>query len=71
MSSKVLDQLGRTRAYDHFIRRKATIMDMGIDNVKDVVKDADLLSLSGDGVMWKEFENKLKERKEKNKEFKN
>ena len=28
MSSKVLDQLGRTGAYDHFIRRKATIIDM-------------------------------------------
>ena len=44
MSSEVLDQLGRTGAYDHFIRRKATIMDMGIDNVKDVAKHADFVA---------------------------
>ena len=45
-------------------------MDIGIDNVKDVAKHADLLPLSEDGVMGKEFENKLKERKEQSKEFK-
>lgn len=70
MSSKVLDQLGRTGAYDHFIRRKAAIMDMGVDSIKDVAKHADLLPLTGDGVLGKDFETKLKDRKEKNKEFK-
>ena len=50
MSSKVLDQLGRTGAFHHYIRRKATILDMGLENVKDVAKQADLLPLTGDGV---------------------
>ena len=70
MSTKIIDQLGRTEAYDHFIRRKAALVDMGLDSVKDVDKHADLLPLTGDGVLGKEFEVKLKERKEKNKEFK-
>ena len=35
MSSKVLDQIGRTGAFHHFIRRKATINDMGLDSIKD------------------------------------
>ena len=70
MSTKVLNQLGRTGAYNHFIRRKATIMDKGVDSIKDVAKYADSLPLTGDGVLGKDFENKLKERKEKNKEFK-
>ena len=70
MSTKVLDQLGRTGAYDHYIRRKATMVDTGLDTVKDVAKHADLLPLTGDGVFGKEFETKLKDRKEKNKEYK-
>ncbi|MCW4343718.1 MAG: hypothetical protein N0E48_10205 [Candidatus Thiodiazotropha endolucinida] len=70
MSTKILDQFGRTGAYDHFIRRKATMVDMGLDSVKDVAKHADLLPLRGNGVLGKDFETKLKDRKEKNKEFK-
>ena len=70
MSSKVLDQLGRTGAYDHFIRRKATLMAIGVDSIIDVAKYADYLPLTGDGVLGKDFENKLKERKEKNKKIK-
>ena len=70
MSTKSLAQLGRTGIYDHFIRRKATIVDIGLGSVKDVAKHADLLPLTGDGVLGKGFEIKLKDRKEKNKEFK-
>ena len=70
MSTKVLDQLGRTGAFDHYIRRKATMVDMGLDSVKDVSKHADFLPLTGDGVFGSEFEEKLKARKEKNKEYK-
>ena len=39
MSTKTLDKLGRTGAYDHVIRRKAAIIDMGLENIKDVAKD--------------------------------
>ena len=38
MSIKTLDQIGRSGAYNHIIRRKATIVDMGLENVKDVTK---------------------------------
>ena len=31
------------------LRHKATIIDMGIDSIKDVAKHADLLPLTGDG----------------------
>ena len=70
MSTKVLDQLGRTGAYFHYIRRKATLVDIGLDTVTDVAKHADYLSLTGGGVFGKEFGTKLKDRKEKNKEHK-
>lgn len=70
MSTKTLDQIGRAGAYSHMIRRKATVVDMGLENVKDVAKQADLLPLTGDGVMGSSFETKLKDRKEKNKEMK-
>lgn len=70
MSTKTLDQIGRSGAYHHIIRRKATIVDMGLENIKDVAKQADLLPLTADGVMGSSFETKLKDRKEKNKEMK-
>lgn len=70
MSTKILDQTGRCGAYDHMVRRKATIVDMGLENIKDVAKQTDLLPLSGDGVLGSSFETKLKDRKEKNKEMK-
>ena len=70
MSTKILDQFGRSWAFDHIIHRKSTMVDKGLDSVKDVVRQTDLLPLSGDGVLGKDFEIRLKERKEKNKEFK-
>lgn len=70
MSTKTLDQLGRTGAFGHIIRRKATVVDMGLENVKDLYKQADLLPLSSEGVLGTAFETKLKNRQEKNKEMK-
>ena len=49
MSNKTLDQLGRTGAYDHVIRQKVAIIDMGLENIKDVMKKAEVLPLTGDG----------------------
>ena len=63
MSSKVLDHLGRTGAYDHFIRCKATIMDIGVDSIKAVAKYADSLPLTGDGVWAKTLQINLKKGK--------
>ena len=50
LSTKVLDQLGRTGAYDHYIRRKATMVDIELDTVNDVAKHTDYLPITGDGV---------------------
>ena len=68
MNTKTLNQLGRTGAYDHFIRQKAAIIDMGLENIKDVVKQAEVLPLTGDGVLGSGFQSKLKDCKEKNNE---
>ena len=64
MSTKTLDQLGRTDAYDHVIRWKAAIVDMGLENIKDVAKQTEVLPLTGDGVLGLGFQSKLKDRKE-------
>ena len=61
MSIKTLDQLGRTGAYDHVIRRKAAIIDVGLENFKDVAKQAELLPLTSDGVLGLGFQSKLKD----------
>ena len=60
ISTKVLDQLGRTGAYDHYIRRKATMVDIGLDTVKDVAKHADYLPLTGDGVLERSLRPSLR-----------
>ena len=69
MSSKVLDQLGRTCicAYHHFVRCNATMVVIGVNNIEKIAKHVVQLPLVGNGVLGKEFE-KLKDRKEKNKE---
>ena len=68
MSTWTLDQLGRTGAFGHMIRRKAIVVEL--ENVKDIAKQADLLPLTSDGVLRSDFETKLKDRKEKNEEMK-
>ena len=42
MSTKTLDQLGRMGAYGHISRRKAAIVDIGLESVKDIAKQAEL-----------------------------
>ena len=36
MSTRTLDQPGRIGAFGHMIRRKATVIDIGLENVKDI-----------------------------------
>ena len=67
---KTLDQLERTGVYDHVIKQKAAIIDMGLENIKDVGKPAEVLPLAGDGVQGLGFQTKLKNGKEKNNETK-
>lgn len=36
MSTKALDQVSRSGAFHHIIRRKAAVSDSGLNNLKDV-----------------------------------
>ena len=64
MSTKALDQVGRTGAFHHIIRRKAAVSDTGLNNLKDVQAKVLYLPLRGDGVFGKGLEENLKKRKE-------
>lgn len=64
MSTKALDQMGRTGALHHLIRRKAAAQDTGLVTLKDIHSKIISLPLTNDGVFGKKLEEKLKERKE-------
>ena len=64
MSQKTLDQSGRTGAFFHLIRRKATAQDSGLVNLKDMRSKCQYLPLTGDGVFGKGLETCLEKRKE-------
>ena len=69
MSTKSLDQMARTGTFHHLVRRKATIADTGLDDFKDLQKAALTSPLSGEGIFGSEFEKKLKDRQEKDKQL--
>ena len=64
MSTKALDQMRRSGAFHHTIRRKAAVSDSGLNNLKDI--QVLYLPLTGDGVFVKGLKYSLKKR-EKNK----
>ena len=64
MSSKALDQVGRTGAFHHIIRRKAAASDTGLNNLKEIQSKVLYLPLTGDGVFGSGMEQCLKKRKE-------
>ena len=64
MSTKSLDQLGRTGAFHHLVRRKAAASDSGLGNLKDIQAKVLYLPLSPEGVFGKGLEEKLEKRKE-------
>ena len=64
MSVKALDQMRKTGAFHHLIRRKTAAQDTGLYTLKDVHNKIICLPLSDDGVFGQKLEEKLKERKE-------
>lgn len=66
MSTKALDQVGRTGAFHHMIRRKAAVTESGLNNIKDVQEKILYLPLAGDGVFGSALSSQLKQRKERN-----
>ncbi|CAG2247894.1 unnamed protein product [Mytilus edulis] len=70
MSVKSMDQTARTGAFHHLIRRKATLLDTGLEDITELNDKFLSLKLSSDGVLGKDFEEKLKNRSETNKQIK-
>ena len=64
MSTKTLDQVGRTGAFHHVVRRKAAVSDTGLNAVKDIQSKIQGLPLSAEGVFGPGLEEKLKQRKD-------
>lgn len=64
MSTKALDQSGRTGAFFHLIRRKAAAQDSGLVNLKDIQSKVQYMPLSEDGVFGQGLESCLEKRKE-------
>jgi len=69
MNTKSLDQLGRTGAIHHLVRRKAAMADCGLNDSREVRNQIWNLPLSHDGICGSGLEQKLKERVEMNKQI--
>lgn len=70
MSVKSMDQIGRTGAFHHLIRRKATVVDTGLDSVSELADKVMTLKLSSEGILGSDFEETLQKRSETNKQIK-
>ena len=64
MSTKSFDQLDRTGAFHHQIRRKAAAQESGLITLKDIQNEIACSPLIADGISGKKLKEKLKERKE-------
>jgi hypothetical protein len=70
MSTKAVDQVARTGAFHHLIRRKAVMEDTGLNDIKELKTPLLSLPLSSSGVFGGKFEQTLKDRIEKDKQLK-
>lgn len=70
MSTKAVDQVARTGAFHHLIRRKAVMEDTGLNDIKELKNPLLSLPLSSGGVFGEKFEQTLKDRIEKDKQLK-
>ena len=66
ISTKTLDQFGRTGALHHIIRRQLAMTDTSLYELEDA-KSVSSLPLTSEGVFGKELETTLKAKKEKKK----
>ena len=69
MSTKTLDQVARAGAFQHMIRRRATLFDTGLSDLKDYTSTVNALPLRADGVFGPDFDSKLKSKVERNKQL--
>ncbi|XP_053376727.1 uncharacterized protein LOC123522864 [Mercenaria mercenaria] len=68
MTTKCLDQIGRSGAFHHVVRRTTAMCDTALYELEDASQFSNL-PLSGEGVFGKGLEELLKSRKEKKKQL--
>ncbi|XP_045185076.2 uncharacterized protein LOC123543076 isoform X1 [Mercenaria mercenaria] len=69
ITSKTLDQIGRSGALHHLIRRKSALYDTGLSEYKDYASTVMSLPLASDGIFGSEFDQKLKSKQEVSKQL--
>ena len=57
ISTKLLDQMARTGAFAHLIRRKAALYDSGLSDLKDYAATVNTLPLTAEGVFGFDFDS--------------
>ena len=60
LSTKSLDQTSRTGAFHHMIRRRVTMYDTGLSELKDYANTIITLPLTSEGIFGSQFDEKLK-----------
>jgi hypothetical protein len=65
-----MKQTARSGDFHHLIRRKSTLVDTGLEDISELNDTFLSLKLSSEGVLGKDFEEKLKSRSETNKQIK-
>ncbi|CAC5406989.1 unnamed protein product [Mytilus coruscus] len=68
MINKDIDPMSRTGAFHRMVRRRATMYDTSLD-LKDYANSVMSLPLTSEGVFGSQFDEKLKEKTERNKHF--
>lgn len=69
LSTKTLDQMARTGSFHHMIRRRATMYDTRLSDLKEYANTIVTLPLTSDGIFGNQFDIKLKEKTERNKQL--
>ncbi|CAC5415910.1 unnamed protein product [Mytilus coruscus] len=69
LSTKSLDQTARTGALHHMIRRRATMYDTGLNELRDYANTIVTLPLTADGIFGSQFDTKMKEKTDRNKQL--
>ena len=69
LSTKTLDQISRTGAFHHLVRRRATMHDTGLSDYKNYASAIMKLPLTSEGVFGSQFDKDLRDKKELNKQL--
>ncbi|CAC5405581.1 unnamed protein product [Mytilus coruscus] len=69
LSTKSLDQTARTGVFHHMIRRRATMDDTGLNELRDYANTIVTLPLIADGIFGSQFDAKMKEKTDRNKQL--